>query len=177
MSTKKPRKRNNSPVRRVMAARHRMTKGLGIVFTLKQSATIVNLKHGFVIPSSKVLIDAIHNTQYNWRVYITVMLENQLGERYMRIDECTPERSCYQVDMMEHLNKAHTKMIGSTKLADRVNVGWLAIPDGTELNEEHIEKLISVLPCWDVFDRGQIKTDREKKQSDLSLIQKLEATL
>lgn len=94
------------------------------------------------------------------------MLENQIGERYFKINECAPERRCYQEDVMEVLNAEHIKLTASTKLADRVNIGWIAIPSGIELTEKKVGELLETLPCWDQYDRGSIETEEERTKRE-----------
>lgn len=80
--------------------------------------------------------------------------------------------------MIGHLNQAHIKQTEATKKADRVNLGWVAIPSGVELSEQRVFELLEVLPCWGEFKRGSIETETERLKREHfereQLIKKLE---
>lgn len=175
MATKKPRKKKNSNVKRLTLVSRYVLKNVAIVFTLNQKATFVNINTKKIVPACQDMIVAAKDVQHQWKIYTTVMLENSLGEQYMPINECSPERACYQEDAIDALNVAHIKQINKTKLSDRVNAGWVAVPSGVELSEETVRELIEVLPCWDQFVRGEIKTKEDKKLESETLIRRLEA--
>lgn len=173
--TKKPRNKKNSNRKRLTLMSQYVMKDVCIVFTLEQKATFVNLKTLQTIPACRDMITAAKDVTHNWRVYISVMLENQLGDRYVKTNDCSPERRCYQEDMLDHLNDEHIKLTDSTKLADRVNIGWVAVPSGKELTEAQVVSLLEVLPCWDQYERGEIKTEKDKARERAELIRRLEA--
>lgn len=175
MSTKKPRKAKNSNMKRLTLMSQYVMKDLAIVYTLEQKANFINMRNNELIPATREMVVSANEVQHPWKVYIAVMLENSLGERYTRIDECTPERRCYQQDMLEHLNREHVKLIDSTKLADRVNTGWVAVPSGKDLTESQIVELLEKLPCWSVYERGSIKTETDKARERAAEIRALEA--
>lgn len=168
-------RKQNSNMKRLTLVSQYVMKGLAIVYTLEQKANFINLRSKQVMPATNDMVIAAKEVQHNWRVYIAVMLENQLGERYVKIEDCTPERRCYQEDMLEHLNDQHIKLVDSTKLADRVNLGWVAIPSGVELTEAQVVELLEVLPCWGQYERGEIKSERDKGRERAELIRRLEA--
>lgn len=175
MSTKKPRKRKNSNIKRLTLVSQYVLKNIGIVYTLEQKANFIDLRTKQLIAATPSMVSAANDVQHNWQVFVAVMLENQIGEQYIKIAECTPERRCYQVDMLERLNEAHIELIDSTKLADRVNTGWVAVPSGKELTEEQVTELLECLPCWGVYERGSIKTETDKRRERAAEIKALEA--
>jgi len=172
--TKKPRKKKHSAMKRLTLTSKYVMKNVAIVFTLNQKATFVDLKTKRIIPAERAMITAAKDITHNWRVYVSVMLENSLGEQYIKTDDCTPERACYQEDMLDHLNEHHIKLINSTKVMDRVNSGWVAIPSGKELTEKEIAELLEVLPCWGEFERGDIKTETDTARERAEMIRLLE---
>jgi hypothetical protein len=176
MKNKKIRKRYNSNMKRLTLTSRYVMKGLAIVYTLGEKATFTDIKSKRAIPACESMISAAKSAQHSWRVYTAVMLENQLGERYATINDCSPPRPCYQDDMLDALNLAHIEQMDATKLADRVNVGWVAIPSGVELTEAKVVELLECLPCWDIYERGEIKTKTDKAREDGDLIRRLEAT-
>lgn len=175
MKNKKPRNKANSNMKRLTLTSRYVMKGLAIVFTLGERATFVNIKTNKVIPACKSMIAAATEVQHPWSVYTAVMLENQLGDRWVPVNECSPPRPCFQEDMLESLNEAHIKQINKTTLANRVNAGWVAIPSGVELTEARVVELLECLPCWDVYERGEIKTKTDKARETGDLIRRLEA--
>lgn len=175
MKNKKPRNKANSNMKRLTLTSRYVMKGLAIVFTLGEQATFVNMRTKQIIPACNTMVTAAREVQHNWKVYTAVMLENQVGERYTTINDCSPERACYQEDILDNLNQVHIKQIDATKLADRVNAGWVAIPSGVELTEAQVVELLECLPCWDVYERGEIKTKTDKARETGDLIRRLEA--
>jgi hypothetical protein len=175
MKNKKPRNRANSNMKRLTLVSRYVMKGLAVVFTLGEKATFINMKTKAAIPASPEMINAAQRVQHNWKVYTAVMLENRLGERYVTVNDCSPARACYQENMLDNLNDEHVKQIDATKLADRVNAGWVAIPSGVDLTEAEVVALLECLPCWDVYERGDIKTKTDKARETSDLIRRLEA--
>lgn len=165
----------NSNVKRMTLASRALLKNFAIVFTLGEKATFVHRKTKRIIPACKTMVAAASEIQHPWSVYTAVMLENQLGERWVPVNECSPPRPCYQENMIEALNAAHIKQINKTTLANRVNAGWVAVPSGAELTEKEVTELLEVLPCWDVYPRGEIKTETDKTRETGDLIRQLEA--
>lgn len=149
-------------MKRLTLTSRRALKNVGIVFALNNKATFIELNHDRIVRACPSMITAAQDIQHNWRVYIAVFLENQIGEQYVKIEDVTPVRACYQENMMKDLNDAHIKLIGSTKLADRVNAGWVAMPNGEELEESKIVELMELLNPWDQYERGEIRTQKER---------------
>lgn len=160
--TKKPRKKKNSNIKRLTLTSRRALKGVGIGFVLNEKSTFIELKTKRTMLATQAMITAAQGVQHNWKIYIVVFLENQIGEKYAAIEEVIPERACYQECMINELNAAHIKLIGSTKKADRVNAGWLAMPNGEDLEESQIIETLELLKPWGQYERGEIRAQKER---------------
>lgn len=165
--SKKPRNKKYNPERNYARVAKFFVKPLAVTYTLGNSPLFVDAAKKRVVPVTETLYRAFHTVQHQWTVYAVVMLENSLGERYIKPIECAPERPCYKDDITDPLHEAHIKHIKTTKKADRVNIGWVAFPIKCDVSEKEIVELLEMHDdCWTRYERGKLELDDERSIED-----------
>ncbi len=162
----KKKKRKNSNMKRLTRVSQYRLKDIAIVFTGGDLATFTNIKTLKQIKATPDMVTAATGVQHKWESYIAVMSETSLGEQYYTIAHVKPERACRQHEIEETLTEAHVKLISSTKLADRKNVGWVTVPSGKQLDDAKVRDLLETQNAWDKCERGadelKIKSERDR---------------
>ena len=163
----KTKRKANSNMKRLTLVSRYVMKDIAIVFTGGSMATFTNIKTLKQIKATPDMITAATSVQHNWSSYIAVMSENSLGDQYYTIAPVDVSRACYQTDIEDQLNEAHIKLIASTKLADRKNVGWVAVPSGVELDNSKVQSLLETQDPWSRCERGadelKVKAERDRE--------------
>lgn len=171
--SKKPRKQNAGARVKAMKAKMKV-RNIAIVYVMGYEDPIyIDLNRQRPVRLTQELYEAFYAYRYKWEVYTAIMLENQLGERYMAINNCSPEHECYKEQIQDTLKESQIKQATKTKKADRVNLGWVGLADGAPLEESEVVALLEIFPdCWTRHERGSVLLDEE-----LTIDQKLQREL
>lgn len=172
--SKKPRNKKSNP--KVIAARKAATavKDLAIIYTLGMEPKIYDMRTGNFLALTEGLFYAFHNFNYQWTLYTVVMLETSLGERYVSINECSPERKVKKDEIADALKDEHIAQIKKCKRMDLMNVGWVGFPRPRDLTEKKVTELIELNPnVWNEYQRGEFFIE----ETELTIEQQLEREL
>lgn len=112
-------------------------------------AQLVDGKTGAVIPSTRLLVEAMTHIAYKWHVLIAVLCKTESGEHYMKADQINATDYYKQYELADVLQENHRKLIESTNDKHLFNVVWLASPVQKDWDEKQASQIFDRLGYWD----------------------------
>ena len=121
--------------------------------------TLTSIKKRRPITLEPLIYKAIKNVPYQWSVYIAVFCRDQLGRRYINSQWINAQSRYYQRDLIGVLNENHRQLLDSANQLHVLNYGWVAIPSGGVITDEHANALMELYQPWDSQTQWEIKQE------------------
>ena len=155
-TNKKPRKKHDLIKRYRTSAAHAL-KGVHVAYITDGEPTcdVVDVT-GKQIAVDQAIADALDKVPHFWTAHLCVICRANDGEQYIK--ELTKPFSAryYKGDLVQYLNKAHSKLLHEANPQHVITCGWIATPRKEELAMEQIERIMTHLGAFNFLAKWEV---------------------
>lgn len=109
---------------------------------------MVNWKAAKRIASGRRVADALCDIPHHWTIYVAGLCVDQLGNRYMKSQEVTPNGIYLASHLTDVIETCYRDLLDGCNLTHLVASGWIAIPCQVSLTEEQADRVFEVVGAW-----------------------------
>jgi hypothetical protein len=146
---KKKRNKKYNPVKHAEICTDYALKNLLVAFVTNDDKCILVNKKGELIHLSDRIYRAIAEVKHKWSVYMAAFGEQVDGKPYTKSSEVITSNRHYQYELVDTLNKEHSKLVKNFNHEQFKGAGWLASPVGAELSEEQAFNIFEKLGAFE----------------------------
>ena len=126
-------------------ASHRTAKAVlrnvGMLYVLGEDPTPINLRTYKTMTLDQVLFKSLTGFKHKWSVFIAVFGLDGFGKHYMKSELIQTSEPYYNDELVDVLNVHHHRLYKEANTQQVISMGWLAVPNVIDWNEEEIFKL------------------------------------
>ena len=90
-----------------------------------EGCKLVDLRSGQPSNASYTTVRLISTLRHEWSVLIAVFGIDSSGQKYMKSEEITVTRPCFQSELIDTLNEKHAALGKNFNQAHLINYGWI----------------------------------------------------
>ena len=132
-----------------------------IYYTTVDSCLFYDLKKKKVSPITENEYSFITHHTHQWSVFTAVFGKHKTSsftDFILKGESHHFKSPYYQKDLIEYLNKEHSKIIKTMNVNHLIGVGWIAIPLGLELSESEAFDIFNSLGAFNL-EPGNVDTE------------------
>jgi len=93
--------------------------------TGSKGCKLIDLRNKQVSYASHTTVKLISTLRHKWSVFIAVFGIDSSGQKYMKSEEITVTRPCFQSELIDTLNEKHAALGKNFNQAHLINYGWI----------------------------------------------------
>lgn len=126
-----------SPLKRQLKLSRAILKGTAVMYTTGvEVCSLVSTSNGDRLSVTPITRKAITEYRHKWKVFMAVFCRDQLGKEYIRSGIADPKGEYLHTELLDALNDEHQKLIKEANPKHIIGAGWLACPDGAEIEDD-----------------------------------------
>ena len=129
-------KRKHNPLKRLQRAAKHNIRNLYAVFVGGEQIQVADKRKGQVRAFYKDELDSMGRLPHKWSVYIAIIGQDQMGDRYIKGEQLDINQPMLQGDIAEIVSEYHYKLLDTFNKLHLKNVGWIASPRLDDIEPE-----------------------------------------
>jgi hypothetical protein len=110
---------------------------------------LMNIKKNRIEHAGSAINAALEKIRYKWVIYIAAMGRTEPGQEYIKSEEIHVPHEVFKHEISSTVGKIHEKLTLTIPAKHLSNVGWIALPVYSYLDEKELAELFETLNCWD----------------------------